>query len=73
LPPAKPCCTSWSPSDAIGADGLEFDHRLRAGPATTRNAIALLRLSGAPAWLIDRATRSADRLDRERGVTLTRR
>lgn len=59
--------------DSIGAEGLVFDHRLRQGPATTRNAIALLRLSGAPASLVDRATKSADRLDRERGVTLTRR
>ena len=63
----------WHFGDAVGAEGLEFDHRLRQGPATTRNAIALLRLSGAPPPLVDRATRSADRLDRERGVTLTRR
>jgi hypothetical protein len=59
--------------DAIGPEGLVFDHRLREGPATTRNAIALLRLSGAPASLVERATASADRLDRERGVTLARR
>jgi DNA mismatch repair ATPase MutS len=59
--------------DAVGAEGLVFDHRLRQGPATTRNAIALLRLSGAPASLVERATASADRLDRERGVLLTRR
>ena len=32
-----------------GAEGLVFDHRLREDPATTRNAIALLRIHGAPA------------------------
>ena len=35
-------------SDAIGPDGLTFDYQLRPGPATTRNAIALLKLNGAP-------------------------
>jgi hypothetical protein len=64
---------AWHFGDSIGPDGLAFDHRLRPGPATSRNAIALLRLSGAPDSLLDRATKSADRLDRERGVTLTRR
>jgi DNA mismatch repair ATPase MutS len=34
-------------SDAVEAEGLVFDHRLRRGPATTRNAIALLKLLGA--------------------------
>ena len=64
---------AWHFGDSLGPDGLAFDHRLRHGPATSRNAIALLRLSGAPDSLVDRATKSADRLDRERGVTLTRR
>ena len=64
---------AWHFGDSIGPDGLTFDHRLRTGPATSRNAIALLRLSGAPESLVSRATNSADRLDRERGVTLTRR
>src|SRR6185503_2714508 len=41
--------------DAVGADGLAFDHRLQPGRATTRNAIALLRLHGAPEALITRA------------------
>ena len=64
---------AWHFGDSIGPDGLAFDHRLRHGPATSRNAIALLRLSGAPESLVDRATESADRLDRERGVTVVRR
>ena len=64
---------AWHFGDSIGPAGLAFDHRLRQGPATSRNAIALLRLSGAPESLVSRATTSADRLDRERGVTVTRR
>ena len=64
---------AWHFGDALGPDGLVFDHRLRSGPATTRNAIALLRISGAPESLVKRATQSADRLDHERAVTLPRR
>jgi hypothetical protein len=56
--------------DELGPDGLVFDHQLRPGPATTRNAIALLRLHGAPDGLVDRALACAEALDRQRGVTL---
>lgn len=56
--------------DSIAADGLTFDHQLRPGPATTRNAIALLRLHGAPEDLIRRALASAAMLDRQRGTTM---
>jgi len=56
--------------DSMGPDGLVFDHVLKSGRATTRNAIALLRLHGAPETLLQRAMTSAARLDRERGVTL---
>jgi hypothetical protein len=56
--------------DTVAPDGLTFDHRLRPGPATTRNAIALLRIHGAPDELLDRATRCAARLDADRGTTL---
>ena len=59
--------------DAVGTAGLVFDHRLQSGPATSRNAIALLRLHGAPPTLVDRALSSAADLDRQRGVTLTAR
>jgi DNA mismatch repair ATPase MutS len=53
-------------SDAVGPDGLVFDYRLHPGPATTRNAIALLRLHGAPATLVARALARAAVLDRDR-------
>jgi len=56
--------------DSMGPEGLVFDHVLKSGRATTRNAIALLRLHGAPESLIQRATASAGRLDRERGLTV---
>jgi DNA mismatch repair ATPase MutS len=49
--------------DRVGTDGLEFDYRLREGPATSRNAIALLRLQGAPPELVERAERTARELD----------
>ena len=56
--------------DSIGPDGLTFDHRLQHGPATTRNAIALLRLHGAPETLLTQAVTTAEMLDRQRGTTL---
>jgi DNA mismatch repair ATPase MutS len=56
--------------DALGPDGLTFDHRLRSGPATSRNAIALLRLHGAPTAVVESATQCAAALDRERGNSL---
>lgn len=57
--------------DAIGVDGLVFGHRLKTGPATTRTAIALLRLHGAPQRLLNRAVETAGMLDRQRGTTLS--
>lgn len=56
--------------DAVGPDGLIFDYQMRPGPATTRNAIALLRIHGAPQELIKRALACAAMLDAERGTTL---
>ncbi|MGH9411161.1 MAG: MutS-related protein [Vicinamibacterales bacterium] len=56
--------------DSIGPDGLTFDHRLLHGRATSRNAIALLRLHGAPESLLTRAETTAEMLDRQRGTTL---
>jgi hypothetical protein len=50
-------------ADAIGPDGLVFDYRLRPGPTSTRNAIALLQLNGAPEALLARARASAAVLD----------
>lgn len=52
--------------DRIGPEGLIFEHRLRPGPATTRNAIELLRLKGASTALVERALARAALLDRQR-------
>ena len=62
--------TPWHFGDAVSVDGLVFDHRLQPGRATTRNAIALLRLHGAPETLIKDALACATELDRQRGSTL---
>ena len=55
--------------DDVVADGLIFDYQLKPGPATTRNAIALLRIHGAPHELLRRAAETADMLDAERKTT----
>lgn len=53
-------------SDSIGPEGLSFDYHLIPGPATSRNAIALLKHSGAPDSLVSRALESAARIDKQR-------
>jgi len=55
-------------TDTIGPDGLTFDHRLAPGPATTRNAITLLELHGAPPAVVKAALERAAELDRQRGT-----
>lgn len=46
------------------SDGvLQFDYHVRPGPATSRNAIALLQQLGAPSTLIAQATARAAELD----------
>jgi len=54
-------------TDTLGPGGLTFDHRLAPGPATTRNAITLLELHGAPATVVKAALARAAELDRQRG------
>ena len=49
--------------DQMTDEGLTFDYRLETGRATSRNAIALLRLKGAPARLVDRALARATLMD----------
>jgi DNA mismatch repair ATPase MutS len=53
-------------ADELGPTGILFTFRLRPGPATTRNAIALLQLHGAPPALVSRALERAAWLDRQR-------
>lgn len=58
-------------ADTIGAGGLEFSYRLTPGPATSRNAIALLQLNGAPPSVVSRALARASALDRRRSRPTT--
>jgi len=58
-------------SDTIGPQGLVFEYRLNPGPTTTRNAITLLELYGAPPSVVRRALTRAAALDRvHRGANL---
>jgi DNA mismatch repair ATPase MutS len=59
-------CVPCHFTDRLGPTGLEFNYRLTAGPATTRNAIALLKLHGAPADVVSHALDRAAALDRIR-------
>ncbi|MBP6715831.1 MAG: DNA mismatch repair protein MutS, partial [Acidobacteria bacterium] len=52
--------------DDVGESGLVFDYRLKSGRATTRNAIALLKLNGAPERLLADALACAATLDHQR-------
>ena len=53
-------------TDTVGPEGLIFEYRLEPGPATTRNAITLLQLNGAPDELVERALGRAAILDEAR-------
>jgi hypothetical protein len=58
--------TTYHFADHVGAEGLVFDYRLTAGPATTRNAITLLELNGAPPGMVTRARARSEGLERAR-------
>jgi DNA mismatch repair ATPase MutS len=49
--------------ETVHPDGLTFDYQIRPGQAQTRNAIALLEASGAPAEVVSRARRRVAELD----------
>jgi hypothetical protein len=50
-------------ADGIGPDGPVFHYTLAPGPATTRTAIALLELFGAPDDVVRRSRAIGDRID----------
>jgi hypothetical protein len=62
----KDTFASFHFGDSVGPDGLVFDYHLQPGPATTRNAITLLQMQGAPAALVAHALARAAALDRAR-------
>jgi DNA mismatch repair ATPase MutS len=53
-------------TDRVDDAGVHFDYTIRPGSATTRNAIALLKMRGAPADLVEYALIRATRLERAR-------
>jgi hypothetical protein len=55
-------------ADRLGPQGMVFEYLLRAGPATTRNAIELLRVLDAPERVVARALARASVLDKQRGA-----
>jgi len=61
------CYAVYHLGDSIGPSGLTFDYQLLEGRATSRNAIALLKLNGAPDSLVRAALARAADLDRQRG------
>ncbi len=60
----------WHYGESLDADGLHFDYRLRPGPTTTRNAVALLAMHGAPEALITAARARVVHLDQRRLIPL---
>jgi len=58
-------------TDRIEPGGLVFEYTLTSGVSTTRNAIALLELNGAPPALVARARARAERLAVERRLPTT--
>jgi hypothetical protein len=59
-------------TDRVDQTGLAFDYRLNRGPATSRNAIALLEMRGAPPDIVARALARSAFLDAARVRSLGR-
>lgn len=51
----SPRFAAWHFREQVVDGGLQFDYRLRPGPSSTRNAVALLRLKGYPEAIVQRA------------------
>lgn len=50
--------------------GVNFDYQVRQGPATTRNAIALLKVLGYPETLVKHVQSEAEYFDKHRTWTV---
>jgi DNA mismatch repair ATPase MutS len=59
------CYGAYDFTDSVGDEGLAFDYQLQPGVASTRNAIRLLKMRGAPDVLVTSAIERADALDRQ--------
>jgi len=58
----------WHFTDTLTDAGLAFEYRLQPGAATTRNAIALLAMHGAPDGVVTRALASAEAIEHQRNA-----
>ncbi len=56
--------------ESVSDGGLAFDYRLRPGPSSTRNAIALLASAAFPGALVEDALGTVDALERGGLATL---
>jgi hypothetical protein len=61
-------CDAFHFGDAVTERGLQFDYVLQRGPATSRNAIALLGVLGAPRALVEEASAFAEASRRAKAV-----
>lgn len=59
-----PQYASYHFREEVSEGRLSFDYRLRAGPSSTRNALAILELAGYPPRVVAEATRTAVELER---------
>ena len=58
---------NWHFTETVTDEDVSFDYKLREGPATTRNAIRLLRMLGFEKELADSAQAAADHFE-ENGI-----
>jgi DNA mismatch repair ATPase MutS len=58
-------------TDRVEPGGLVFEYKLTRGVSTTRNAIALLELNGAPPTLVARARARVERLTADERLPTT--
>jgi Mismatch repair ATPase (MutS family) len=66
----KADCANLHFSEQVTADqGISFDYTVKEGPATTRNAIALLSVLNYPPEIVSQAQEKADTFDQQRSWT----
>lgn len=63
----RDCYVAMHFEEQVAEDRLLFDYRLRPGPATSRSALRLLELLGAPAGMVASARERAREMDEAEG------
>jgi len=60
-------CSNIHFSEQVTADdGISFDYKVKQGPSTSRNAIALLRVLGYPKSIVEQAENEAAYFNQQR-------